>query len=346
MPSQDNPTVGGTDLRRRSTDRPESATRTDFRRRSTDRPESGTAPDGSRPQEQAGVIRVEQLAEVLIEITDTLAADVDPLEFLQLVSTRSALMSQSLWAGVFLADPEGQLRFAAASTESAALREIFDVEQAEGPWLDCHRTGSPVVNTDLTQVEDQWPVLVPRAVSAGFRSVSAFPLRGRKDVIGALILFSSDPGHLGPRDVRILQALADVAAIGLLRDGSPHDGALTAAQVQRSLTGRITSEQAKGALARTRGVSVEAAAGLIHDHAHRTHQDPDLVAEAVLTNPDLITAMDPRTLLTPAEVAAMFRVDPKTITRWAKAGQLTAVRTLGGHRRYRYGEVAELLTEG
>lgn len=48
-------------------------------------------------------------------------------------------------------------------------------------------------------------------------------------------------------------------------------------------------------------------------------------------------------LLTPAEVAALFRVDPKTVTRWAKAGKLTAIRTLGGHRRYRQSEVMSLL---
>jgi len=48
-------------------------------------------------------------------------------------------------------------------------------------------------------------------------------------------------------------------------------------------------------------------------------------------------------LLTPAEVAKLFRVDPKTVTRWAKAGKLTAIRTLGGHRRYRQSEVQNLL---
>jgi excisionase family DNA binding protein len=51
----------------------------------------------------------------------------------------------------------------------------------------------------------------------------------------------------------------------------------------------------------------------------------------------------PEALLTPAEVAALFRVDPKTVTRWAKAGKLSSIRTLGGHRRYRETEVRQLL---
>jgi excisionase family DNA binding protein len=54
---------------------------------------------------------------------------------------------------------------------------------------------------------------------------------------------------------------------------------------------------------------------------------------------------EPEVLLTPAEVAKLFRVDPKTVTRWAKAGKLTAIRTLGGHRRYRRSEVESLLTK-
>lgn len=48
-------------------------------------------------------------------------------------------------------------------------------------------------------------------------------------------------------------------------------------------------------------------------------------------------------LLTPSEVAALFRVDPKTVTRWAKAGKLSSIRTLGGHRRYRAAEIHALL---
>jgi excisionase family DNA binding protein len=52
---------------------------------------------------------------------------------------------------------------------------------------------------------------------------------------------------------------------------------------------------------------------------------------------------EPEPLLTPAEVAAMFRVDPKTVTRWARAGKLSSIRTLGGHRRYRESEVRALL---
>ena len=56
-----------------------------------------------------------------------------------------------------------------------------------------------------------------------------------------------------------------------------------------------------------------------------------------------LSASSQEKLLTPAEVASLFRVDPKTVTRWAKAGKLTSIRTLGGHRRYKESEVKALL---
>ena len=58
----------------------------------------------------------------------------------------------------------------------------------------------------------------------------------------------------------------------------------------------------------------------------------------------MIVSSDQEVLLTPAEVASLFRVDPKTVTRWAKSGKLTSIRTLGGHRRYKESEVKSLLS--
>ena len=63
------------------------------------------------------------------------------------------------------------------------------------------------------------------------------------------------------------------------------------------------------------------------------------------TTPSLENGHPADALLTPAEVAALFRVDPKTVTRWAVAGKLTSLRTLGGHRRYRSAEVHALLAD-
>jgi excisionase family DNA binding protein len=55
--------------------------------------------------------------------------------------------------------------------------------------------------------------------------------------------------------------------------------------------------------------------------------------------------MSENELLTPSEVAEMFRVNPKTVTRWARAGRISAVRTLGGHRRFRASEIRRAVEE-
>jgi excisionase family DNA binding protein len=56
-------------------------------------------------------------------------------------------------------------------------------------------------------------------------------------------------------------------------------------------------------------------------------------------------AQEPEQLLTPSEVAAMFRVNPKTVTRWARAGKISAIRTLGGHRRFKASEIRKFLEQ-
>jgi excisionase family DNA binding protein len=73
------------------------------------------------------------------------------------------------------------------------------------------------------------------------------------------------------------------------------------------------------------------------DGRNRTshHKETEIMAEE--TSPDA--------LLTPAEVAALFRVNPKTVTRWARAGKITAIRTLGGHRRFRASEIRRCLEQ-
>jgi excisionase family DNA binding protein len=79
-------------------------------------------------------------------------------------------------------------------------------------------------------------------------------------------------------------------------------------------------------------------------HAQPSPDSPT-VRTLYLTRTPIVdnNALEPEALLTPSEVAAMFRVDPKTVTRWAKSGKLSSIRTLGGHRRFRESEVRAVL---
>ena len=75
-----------------------------------------------------------------------------------------------------------------------------------------------------------------------------------------------------------------------------------------------------------------------HEDASRAASTPDEASDTARAPPD--------ELLTPSEVAAMFRVNPKTVTRWHRTGKVSAIRTLGGHRRFRASEIRRLLAEG
>lgn len=75
------------------------------------------------------------------------------------------------------------------------------------------------------------------------------------------------------------------------------------------------------------------------DESIRQYQQDDEASRAANSAPEVDE------LLTPGQVAKLFGVDPKTVTRWASAGKLTALHTLGGHRRYRAREVHRLLEE-
>src|SRR5487761_1066831 len=158
------------------------------------------------------------LSETFVELTDTMVADFDVIDFLHVLTDRSVLLLDVSAAGLLLADPRGELRVVAASSEAARLLELFQLQNDQGPCLDCFRSGQPVTAADLTAEAQRWPRFTAAARQAGFGAVQALPMRLRDQVIGAVNLFMSAPGRLDETGVRVGQALADVATIGLLHE--------------------------------------------------------------------------------------------------------------------------------
>ncbi|HLK94481.1 MAG TPA: GAF and ANTAR domain-containing protein [Nocardioidaceae bacterium] len=228
---------------------------------------------------------VERLAGVFVEVADTLVADFDVVDFLHLITARAAELVPDSAVGLMLADHQGRLRFMGASTEATRLLELFQLQNDQGPCLDCFRTGVGVVNADLHDDDTPWPRFAPRAVEAGFRSVHAVPLKLRAEVIGALNVFGRQPTRLEPADAHIVQALADVATIGLMQERAIRRNELLAEQLQTALNSRIVVEQAKGALAQMHGVSVDHAFELLRAHARSTGTRLSDVARQVVTDP-------------------------------------------------------------
>lgn len=237
------------------------------------------------------IVPTDRLVELFVEIADTLVDEFDLIEFLQLVTQRTSSLVDAKAAGLLLADHNGRLQVMAASDEQAEMLELFQVQARQGPCLDCFREGSPVVNADLNAASDRWPLFAPRAVAAGFNSVHAFPLRLRQEVIGALNLFGADTGTMQPGDVRIVQALADVATIGLLQERALRRSEVLTEQLQTALNSRIVIEQAKGALAQIHDCTPDAAFVLLRAFCREHQLKLGVVAQAVTTEPDAYPAL-------------------------------------------------------
>jgi transcriptional regulator with GAF, ATPase, and Fis domain len=236
-------------------------------------------------------LAAERVADMFVEFADTLVEEFDLIEFLQMVTARASELVGSAAAGLLLADPHGQLQFMAASDERTELLELFQVQAREGPCQDCFRLAAPVINADLREAAERWPQFAPRAVAGGFRSVHAFPLRLRHDCIGALNLFGTDVGRMEPAEVRIVQALADVATIGLLQERAVHRGEVLSEQLQGALNSRIIIEQAKGAIAQMRSCGVDEAFTILRSYCRNHNLRLSAVAQAVVSDPQPIPGL-------------------------------------------------------
>lgn len=219
------------------------------------------------------VTREENLAAAFVEAADTLVDDFDVIDFLHTLAERCVQLLDVDAAGLMLADPQGNLHATASSSENARLLELFELQADAGPCMDAFRSGLPVINADLRTSRERWPRFAEAAEATGFVEVHALPLRLRTTVIGALNLFCARAGALSEANARTGQALADVAAIGILAQRSIYQAELLTTQLQNALTSRVTIEQAKGVLAERLQITIDEAFELLRSHA-RSHNLP------------------------------------------------------------------------
>jgi len=194
----------------------------------------------------------QRLAEVFVELADTLVDDFDVVDFLQVLTERAVELLDADAAGLMLADQRGALQLMTSTTQRAGSLEAFEIQSSEGPCMDCFATGAPVVNVDLAGAGGRWPVFTAAAAEQGYGAAHALPLRLRGQVIGAMNLFTDAAVRLGPEDLAVGQSMADIATIGLLQQRSLRDQTVLSEQLQGALASRVPARAGQGRPRRTR----------------------------------------------------------------------------------------------
>jgi GAF domain-containing protein len=224
-----------------------------------------------------------RLADTFVELADTLVDEFDVVDFLEVLTARCVELLDVTSAGILLADNQtGRLTAMAASDERARLLGLFEVQADEGPCRDCCRVGAAVVSVSFDSARERWPRFALQAAAIGFRSAEALPLRLRGEVIGSLNLFHDGPVGLDDAGLRMAQALADAATIGILQQRMLSRAESLAGQLQAALSSRVLIEQAKGVLAERLKVSPDDAFNILRSAArNRNRLLTDLAGDIV-----------------------------------------------------------------
>ena len=228
------------------------------------------------------MVTQQRLLSAFVELADTLVDDFDVIDFLHTLARITVEAVEVDAVGLMLADERGRLQLVASSTEELRLLELLELQNDQGPCMDCYRTGEQVTNVAAPEARRRWPHLYGAALAEGYSSVHALPLRLRSDVIGAMNLFMVQPDALSAEDILLGQGLADMATIGLLQERAVHQHMIVAEQLQIALNSRVMVEQAKGMLAERLGLDPADAFTLMRTYARRTSGPLLSIAQQVI----------------------------------------------------------------
>ncbi len=225
--------------------------------------------------------RESDVVAAFVELAETMVGGSDLMEFLHLLSKRAVTLLAVDSAGVMLADEHDRLRAIGASNEDTHLLEMFSLQSQEGVCIDVFRQGT-VEQTSMAGTTDRWPNFSPLAMSHGYGWVCGVPLRHGTEILGAMNLFRKVDEPLGDSDVRLAQALADVATVALLQRRETVQARRRAAQLQEALDSRVLIEQAKGVLAERLGTEPDEAFAYLRGQARDSNRKLRDVAHEIV----------------------------------------------------------------
>jgi transcriptional regulator with GAF, ATPase, and Fis domain len=226
--------------------------------------------------------REQLLVRTFVTLADSLVAGYDVIDLLQTLVDRTTELFDAAAAGIILGPDAEHLDVIASTSENSRIVGLMQLRAGEGPCVEAVTSGDVVSVVDEAEMHDRWPVFADAATGSGFASVHAIPLRLRGQVIGSLNLFRDREGALNEADAIAAQALADVATISVLQERTIHDSSVVRDQLQRALDTRVVIEQAKGVLAYTHDVDMDAAFRLIRQQARSTQSPMSEVAAGVV----------------------------------------------------------------
>lgn len=241
-------------------------------------------PESAQPREV-------QLGHLFVRLADNLVQDFDIVDLLHDLVTRSVELVDAAAAGLMLTDPQGRLRVMAASSEQARLLELLELQNEQGPGLECFRSGQIVSESSPAEQATRWPTIAPALRALDFEGVHAVPLRLRDEALGVLNIFGLHDAAMSAADLEILQALADVATISLLQHRALEARERLVGQLQTALNSRIVIEQAKGVIAQYASLNMDEAFGRLRSYARETRRSLSDVASALASgrlDPDRI----------------------------------------------------------
>lgn len=193
-----------------------------------------------------------ELAVTFIEVTRSVTRGVETVEIFTELAEKCVRLLPVSAAGILLRDVGGTLQVIGASSPSAHLLDLFQVQNEEGPCLECTMTGSPVSDDDLRLDGGRWPRFAQLGRAQGFAAAYALPLRSRGLTVGALNLFALE--RLSPGRLVVGQALADAATLSLLQVDPQADLQTVIRRIHLAVESRNTVDQAQGVIAQRFGI--------------------------------------------------------------------------------------------
>ncbi|PRY14451.1 GAF and ANTAR domain-containing protein [Kineococcus rhizosphaerae] len=235
-------------------------------------------------------VRADEVAAAVADVAAVLAERGEPLDLAHRLVHHTAHLLSASAVGLLVEDSSGRLELLAASSSEALVVELFQLQDDEGPCLDCYRTGAPTAETTAADMAQRWPRFAAKAREQGIVAVHTVPVQVQGRTIGALNLFRDHEGPFSTVETDVAHAMASFGGIGIGQLIASAEGERLRDQLQEALDSRVVLEQAKGVLAERHRIGPEEAFGQLRMQARGQRRRLRDVAADVVADLDRVRA--------------------------------------------------------